>query len=493
MKPLFLFVLPLLVACGAQNTSEASSVPAPSQPSTSEASSSEASSESAITSEEISSASSLASSSPVHQPVDPYKEPFLGRQYYLNHIGDIYSAWQEYAGRGVTIAVIDKGFNPNHEDFLKADGTSKVRNDSACFYVSGASVVTSVGKDYVINMGDSHGTFCAGVAAAAINGKGVVGVAPEAELLLLKTDGKPKSIVEAFRYAADHGAKVVTISIGSYDNYVGDLESDGSDLTTVFDEAVSYCKGKGTVVVSAAGNGGLDGNPTRFTYPGASAGVIGVGGLAANSSNEIWEGSSYNASPTKEFIDVLAPADGMFGCCHYDDKKYDEGWNGTSFASPIVAGMAALYFEKFPDKSPADFESSLYASSHEIATSSRASKSQLGHGRVDVGKLLGVSAKGKQTLRAQDNVDNLYAYVWNSVTGASMQNWPGKAMSKSGSTFSVEIDFDQYDSLVITESSSGPQTVDVFASSLLYGGVYDLRSATYEANANAYSGVYAGA
>ena len=47
-------------------------------------------------------------------------------------------------------------------------------------------------------MGESHGTFCAGVAAAAVNGKGVAGIAPDASLLLLKTDLKPKSIAKTF-------------------------------------------------------------------------------------------------------------------------------------------------------------------------------------------------------------------------------------------------------------------------------------------------------
>ena len=276
-------------------------------------------------------------------------DPYIGRQHYLNHIGDIYGAWDSYRGKGITIAVVDIGFNPYHKDFKRADGTSKVREDSASFKVSGGSVVKSVGVDQVVNMGESHGTFCAGVAAAAINGVGVVGIAPDADLLLLKTDAKPKSIAAAFKYAADQGARAISVSIGSYYDYGGDLSSDGSDLGTVFDEPVAYCRSKGTAVISAAGNGGLDGQPTEFTFPGCVDGVIGVGGLAANSSGEIWKGSSYNSSPAYTFCDVYAPADMMYGCCHYDNKEYDGGWNGTSFAAPQVAGMAALYFEKNPE------------------------------------------------------------------------------------------------------------------------------------------------
>ena len=311
----------------------------------------------------------IVSSEEQNQP-NPMNEPYIARQYYLNHIGDIYSVWKQYRGKGITIAVIDVGFLPTHEDFYFEDGTSKVSEKSASFVTKGSTTTTSVGIDKVVNEGESHGTFCAGVAAAGLNGKGVIGIAPEASLLLLKTDLKPKSIAAAFRYAADNGAKVVTISIGSYYNYGGDLVDDGSDLGTVFDAPVKYCVDKGVAVISAGGNGGLDGQPTEFTFPGCVDNVIGVGGLAANKSSEIWEGSSYNSSPAYQSIDVFAPADMMFGCCHYGGKKYDSGWNGTSFASPIVAGMAALYFEKNPNNSVAQFTTDLFSSCHKITTSS---------------------------------------------------------------------------------------------------------------------------
>ena len=152
-----------------------------------------------------------------------FKETYLGRQYYLNHIGDIYSVWKKYRGRGVTIAVIDKAFDAHHEDFYDSKRVSKISGKSASISYNGSSITTNVGINYVQDLSDSHGTFCAGVAAASLNNKGVIGVAPDAELLLIKVDGKPKSIANAFRYAADNGAKVITISIGSYYNYEGDL------------------------------------------------------------------------------------------------------------------------------------------------------------------------------------------------------------------------------------------------------------------------------
>ena len=411
---------------------------------------------------------------------NPMEEEFIGEQFYLNHIGDIYSAWNYYRGKGITIAVIDGGFDPYHPDFFYEDGTSKVLDTSASFSYDGSKVTKTIGVDACKDLGNSHGSFCAGVAAAAINKKGVVGIAPDSSLLLLKVDLKPTSICEAFKYAADNGARVVTISIGSYYSYKnGDLVNDGSDLSKVFDDSVAYCRSKGCVVISAGGNGGLDGQPTEYTWPGASKGVIGVGGLAANSSGEIWSGSSYNSSPSYEFCDVFAPADDMFGCCHYDNKTYDGGWNGTSFASPQVAGMAALYFEKNPKATVDQFESDLYASCHPITSSQRVSSSNCGKGRVDVGRLLDCVSSSKINISVRSSWDSCYCYAWNLDTESELSSWPGKRMEKKNGLFTIEIDSSLYPDFLITKGSDGPQSVDLLASSFKSGNIYDLSSVDY--------------
>ena len=406
-------------------------------------------------------------------------EPYIGRQYYLNNIGNIFDCWKQYRGDGVTIAVIDGGFNPDHEDFTFGDGSSKVTATSGGFTTTGSQTSFQKGKQYATDLGDSHGSFCAGVAAAGINGKGVVGVAPNASLMLLKTDKKPKSIVEAFKYAADNGAKVITISIGSYYDYGGDLVNDGSDLSTVFNSAVAYCRNKGTVVVSAGGNGGLESKPTEWTFPGATTGVIGVGGLAANSEGEIWSGSSYNSAPQYAFCDVFAPADMMYGCCHYDGKKYDGGWNGTSFASPQVAGLAALYFQKNPSATVAQFESALYASCHKITTSEIATSSQLGYGRIDAAKLLGIPASGQVSVKASSTSwSTCYCYAYNLETGQKNAPWPGVAMTKSNGVFTANIDSSKYNKILFAQSSSGSKSVDLSVSSFRDGHKYVLESLT---------------
>ena len=422
-----------------------------------------------------------------------FNEPYIGRQSYLNHIGDIFSVWKEYRGSGVTIAVIDKAFDAYHEEFKDENGISKVSPLSASFSNNGGKVTTSVGIDKVHDLSDSHGTFCAGVAGASLNSKGVIGIAPEAKLMLLKTDGKPKSIAEAFKYAADNGAKVVTISIGSYYNYVGDLVNDGSDLGTVFDESLKYCRDKNVVVVSAAGNGGLDNQPHEYTFPGACDNVIGAGGLAFNSNGEIWYGSSYNSSSLYQFVDVFAPSDMMFNCCNYMKNGqtilYDGGWNGTSFASPIVAGMAALYFEKYPNNSAEQFETDLYASCHKITTSSIASSDKLGYGRVDVSKLMAIENSETLSIKVKTNWSSCYLYTWNSTdsTYGEMASWPGIKMNKENGYYEYQLDLSKYDSVIFT-NGSGTQTIDILASSFSEGYIYDLTS-SYQENSR-YMGTY---
>ena len=413
--------------------------------------------------------------------LNPMNEPLMSNQYYLNHIGDIYSTWRSYQGNGMTIAVIDTGFKYDHEDFTYEDGTSKVSELSASFKISGSKVKKEVGRNKVSSgSGDNaHGTFCAGVAAAGINKKGVIGIAPLAELLLLKTDGHPYSINEAFKYAADNGAKVVTISIGSYKNFDGDLKkwkTNDIDLETVFEEGVDYCREKGTLVVSAAGNGGLDPDHARteFTYPGGTKGVIGAGGLAKNKSDEVWDGSSYNSSNSKVFCDVFAPADGMYGCTdHYDSSvyySYAGGWDGTSFASPIVAGIATLYFEKNPEATLKDFEDDLRDSSRKFK-STGLSENNIGYGRIDVGQLLDTKATEEVTIKIK-NTGNLNAYIWNSITGSKKSNWPGIALSQSGGYFTVTVDTTKYDSIIFNDGTT--QAVDLYASSFLFGNAYNL-------------------
>ncbi|MBQ0138833.1 MAG: S8 family serine peptidase, partial [Kurthia sp.] len=328
---------------------------------------------------------------------NPLLEDKFIYQHHFNAVGDIYTAWNDYRGDEVTLAVIDSNFDVNHPEFFYSDGKSKVLDTSASFTYNGSKVTKQVGKQYLGNKnGDAHGTFCATVAAGSVTGKGTVGIAPNSNLLLLNVDKKPKSICEAFKYAADNGAKVITISIGSYYDYDGDLVNDGSDLSKVFDESLSYCYSKGVVVVSAAGNGGYEGRETEYTYPGSCNHVIGVGGLKYDSETKVWDKSSYNSSSQYVFCDIFAPSDNIYSGASFNGVQYGGGWEGTSFASPMVAGAACLYFQKYPTRSVVEFERDLYASAKSIASDNAGIYTA--KGRLDIGALLDVKAEGEVSI-----------------------------------------------------------------------------------------------
>ncbi|MBQ7242617.1 MAG: S8/S53 family peptidase [Bacilli bacterium] len=338
---------------------------------------------------DVTSAESVAdmpSSSSVSSLPDPTKESMYSKQGYLKFVGGVDSIWRNYLGDGQTIAVIDTGFDVGHSEFQNQDGYSKISPKSARFHHEGGAVAIDVGVEHAkMTNGDSHGTFCAAVAAASVTGEGTVGIAPNASLMLLATDSKPRSIAEAFRYAADNGARIITISIGSYSDYEGDLQNDGSDLTSVFDASLEYAYRKGVVICSAGGNGGLY-RPVDYTYPGGCDYVIGVGGLAKNSRTTIWSESSRNSESAYQFCDVFAPSEDMFNACNFtrDGKRYlyDGGWNGTSFASPIVAGAAALYFQKHPTHTNQDFERALYNTADSLGGSAG------GYGAINIQALM---------------------------------------------------------------------------------------------------------
>ena len=407
--------------------------------------------------------------------LDPRDEPLFCFQYDMNHIGDIQTVWESYRGSGVTVAVIDVGFYYQHEDFVNSNGESCILDTSG--YITTKSGTTSIQKGLTYLGGDEdHGTFCAGVVGARINGKGVAGIAPECNLMLLKTDAKPASINYAFKYASDNGAKVITISIGSYDDGTGDLDTGGAPLYNYFDDAVAYARNKGTVVISAGGNGGISeaNRPTEYTYPAATTGVIGVGGLECNSSSTVWSGSSYNSSPQYQFCDVFAPAHLMTGMCSYNASKYDKDWKGTSFASPIVAGIAALYFEKYPNHTVSQFENQLYNSCLKIDDSGH-----YGYGAVDVARTLSMSTLDSNiNIKIKANWQRMYAYQWNLRENLEKASWPGEQLNKnSDGYYTLTINPKTYDS-VIFSNNGGSQSIDILTN-LLNGRIYDLTSSDY--------------
>ncbi len=216
------------------------------------------------------------------------------------------------------VAVIDTGVDYNHEDL--------------------AAVNEALGYDFVNNdanaMDDNgHGTHVAGIIAATMNNnKGVVGVAPNVTVMPVKVCNRfgscwTSDIADGIRWAADHGAKILSISLG------GPLpDSQTSDATKY---AVLT---KGALVIAAAGNSGLE----QPSYPGAYPWVLAIGALGYNGNRATY--SQYGS-----FLDLTAPGGSNDGISTHDIVSTYPGnryvyMAGTSMATPHASGVAALYW-----------------------------------------------------------------------------------------------------------------------------------------------------
>jgi subtilisin family serine protease len=234
-------------------------------------------------------------------------------------------AWSLERGAFTTVvAVIDTGVQLNHPDLSRR-------------LVRGYDFVN---HDARPNDDNGHGTSVAGIVAATANSLGVAGMCMRCHLMPVKAldangIGYWTVAARAIIWAANHHADVINMSFGG--------PTGGSTLGS----AIAYARSRGAVVVGAAGNSGLT---TRF-YPAAFPGVISA---AATSDRDLrFEWSNYSTG----WVDVAAP-----GCTWATKRGSDYGsFCGTSAATPLVSGIAALIDSARPGLSRAQIESILTA------------------------------------------------------------------------------------------------------------------------------------
>ena len=246
-------------------------------------------------------------------------DPLMKDQWHLTRVG-AERAWDFTTGRGVTVAVIDTGIAC--EDFGPFMKGSDLKNTEC---VAGWNFVA---KNEHANDDHGHGTHVAGtIAQSTDNGIGVAGVAFGARLMPVKVLsaegwGTTADIADGVRWAADHGAQVINMSLG------------GPRNSGVLQKAIDYAVSRGVVVVAAAGNSG-----GSVGYPGANEGVIGVS--ASDPDDKLAKFSSRGAA-----IDIAAPGVNVTQqtICNKGRDKCENfaAFNGTSMAAPHVAGAAAL-------------------------------------------------------------------------------------------------------------------------------------------------------
>lgn len=222
--------------------------------------------------------------------------------------------WKDTKGEGVTVAVLDTGCDTAHPDLKdRIIGGRNFTNDdrgNPDFY-----------SDY-----NGHGTHVSGTIAAQLNNTGVAGVAPEANLLIVKVLNKHGSgqydwIIKGIHYAIDQKADIISMSLGG-PNDVPELH-----------EAIRKAVDQNILVVCAAGNEG-DGNDStdEYAYPGSYNEIISVGAINL-------ERRSSEFSNSHNEIDVVAPGEGILST--YLNGRYAT-LSGTSMAAPHVSGALAL-------------------------------------------------------------------------------------------------------------------------------------------------------
>jgi subtilisin family serine protease len=260
-------------------------------------------------------------------------------------------------GANVTICIIDTGLDNSHEDLGPDDEgvalpmLNKWNND---FY--------------------GHGTAVSGVATALNNSIGVVGAAIDAKVFMVKTLDDvagnflyASAVVDAAYRCRDSGAKIISMSFdGGYSN---DGEAQVfKDLYDVY----------GILSIASSGNYG----DSLYAFPASYPNVISVG--AIDSMKELAYFSQYN-----DMVDLVAPGVGVWTTipfnetCFICDDLNATGYaplDGTSFAAPYVAGVAALIWGYFPDASVQEVEKALLSTAQDLGRSGR--DNEYGHGLV---------------------------------------------------------------------------------------------------------------
>lgn len=291
-------------------------------------------------------------------------------------------AWNAgYTGRGVRVAILDGGVYSNHRDLAPNVDVARSRS-----FTTGA-FNTDVGTFW-------HGTHVAGIVAAADNGLGTIGIAPNATIIGVKVlhsgTGSFGSVISGIMYAADPiveggaGANVINMSLGAtvINEKLAAVKPGVRELKKAVDRATKYAHQRGVTVIASAGNGGLNMDVEKFAWktPAMNQHVISVSstgpiGWARGNSN--FSTLAYYSDHGKALVDVAAPGGnaalaavlrdfsrctvvGTLGpisnpCFVFDQvmstvrgtSTASYNWaQGTSMAAPLVAGIAALIIEK---------------------------------------------------------------------------------------------------------------------------------------------------
>ncbi|MGP0128696.1 MAG: S8 family peptidase [cyanobacterium endosymbiont of Rhopalodia musculus] len=303
----------------------------------------------------------------IYNALEIPNDPDYSKQWNLHSI-HIEKAWENSKGEGITVAVIDTG-------------VSRVPDLRQTEFVEGYDFV----NDHTDASDDNgHGTHVAGIIAQSTNNEyGVAGIAYNAKIMSLKVltsggGGTVADIAEAIRFAADHGADVINLSLG------------GGGESKVMKDAIDYAYSKSVVIIAAAGNS----NHNAVSYPARYPKVISVSALDAAGQKTTY--SNYGAG-----VDISAPGGSETGKIVQETinpqtgESIFVGFQGTSMAAPHVAGVAAL-IKASGIKEPSKVLAILKRSSRNVGEDPF---NHYGAGQLDAGEAVSLAFKGQITFR----------------------------------------------------------------------------------------------
>lgn len=318
-------------------------------------------------------------------------DPLYPRQWQLNNNGkngakagaDVHAqaAWDVARGKGIRLAVIDNGIDVRHADLSPSSTVS------GFFIKNGPNIVFRQGLTGFPN--GNHGTFCAGMAVAKeSNGSGVCGIAHQSDLIAIacledQIDTQ-LTLARAVAYAADPSTEVPGAPSGSGADVIScSLGPNGahwrmeSVLADAIDFAVTHGRGgKGTLVFWAVSNGRYD---IKYDEVSAYPNTISVGRSA---SDDTENGSAFGPE-----LDFLAPGVDVWSTTK--GGGYGLG-TGTSYATPLAAGAAAVLLSKNPQKTWTQIRQAMQQSCDKIGKLPYVNgrNDRYGYGRINLNKAL---------------------------------------------------------------------------------------------------------
>ncbi len=234
--------------------------------------------------------------------------------------------WKKgFTGKNAVIAILDTGCDTNHSDLREN-------------IIGGYNFTSEHGGDVsIVEDLNGHGTHVAGIIGANKNNRGIIGIAPEAKLLILKIlnkegTGNVKGLIDGINYAVDwvgpnrEKVNIISLSLG--------MKNKSEELHKAIKEAIIHDI---SVVVAAGNEGDGDLDSLEYSYPAGYDEVISVGAITRDIKVTYF-------SNTNEYVDLYAPGEKIKSTFIKDDFVE---LSGTSMAAPHVAGALALLRNKY--------------------------------------------------------------------------------------------------------------------------------------------------